>query len=199
MIQILNRSHKFRINLFGLILIIALGVTPNAVAQQGGFDVGFDVGGMAQDDNLGAETVFRSSIRLGYFLTDAFEIEAQSIATNRAKLNGEILWETNIEELSFSGQMLNGVFHFRVKESFVPFVMAGVGQVKAKVKGTEEISLDNSETAIQLGLGARLYLGKSRRGSIRFELSTLHHDLRTIDEDSTQISFSTGFCWRFRG
>ena len=170
-----------------LAFLLTLILSPAALAQKGGVEIGGDAGILEFDDELGGEQEFRGDFRAGYFFTDRLELE------------GQYLHATSIFDLALTAYMVNGVYHFRSADAgVVPYVLAGVGSADVEVTPffLGPVISDNG-TALQAALGVRFYVGDEHRGSWRLEVSALNED--TFDEDSTHLSLVGGFSWRFGG
>jgi opacity protein-like surface antigen len=153
---------------------------------KGNGEIGFDFGFAQVDDEITDDSGGRFSFRGGYFFSDLFQLEGQSTAIIVSEVEG-----TNVD-ITLSMFFVNAVFNFRPNEQLVPYALAGFGS--ANLEFSNGASIDDDSGAWQVAVGSRFFFGKSRRPSVRVELSYLSED--TFDESSSHVTAVVGFSWR---
>jgi hypothetical protein len=174
---------------WALILGVALAIASvSATGAAGSLDLGVGLGLMNIDDKTrawGGEDA-RAELRLGYFINDQLELEAQVIVRTP-----EAIFDNNFNK----ALMLNGVYYFLSDQKSQPYLLLGIGRIEMEGPGGWfGFGPDDEALAYQAALGARFY-PSSERFSIRVELSAISED--TFDERSVHFSLVGGVAWRF--
>lgn len=164
-------------------LILVLVATPPASAKEGEFELSIGAGLTALDDKLGGDTGGSLDLRLGYFVTDRFALELQSVHAS------------SVVDGAFTAHTLNALYHFDVEGDFVPYVLAGVGQAEVEIDELFVPSIEDDSTALRAAIGARFEIGQTGGWFSRVEISALHED--SFDEDATHVSIGILFGWNF--
>ena len=165
----------------GIALLALLAATP-AAAQKGGFDIGVGLGLVTLDDKLGNDTGSDLALRVGYFVTDRFELELRSSEAYSIVGGG------------FSAHTLSTVYHFAQMDGVVPFVLLGAGMADAEVDGIFREPIGDEGTALRAAFGTRFRFGEEKRASVRVELSFLNED--SFDEGATHAALTATTSWR---
>ena len=167
--------------------VVSLSVSPAlAGIGKGNGEIGFDFGLAQIDDEVTDDAGGRFSIRGGYFFSDLFQLEGQATAITVSEAEG-----TNVD-ISLSTFFVNAVFNFHPSKQLVPYALGGFGS--ANLEFSNGTSIDDDSNAWQIAVGSRFFFGKSKRPSVRVELSYLSEE--TFDENSNHISVVVGFSWR---
>lgn len=167
------------------VAVAAFAVVPvHAQMRAGQFEVGADLGVTQFDDKLGDDSDARVAIRGGYFVTRAFELEAQ-LATS-----------ATIFDQDLSTAMVNAVWNFGSDRRFSPYVLGGIGIATLQDNRLFSDNDEDSDLALQAAVGTRFWIGSASRWGIRVEASALNEE--TLDENSTHLTFSGGVVYRFR-
>ncbi len=170
----------------GIAALVLIFAAPG-FAQKGTFEVAAGVGLMKLDDKLGGDTGGALDLRVGYFLSDRFELEAQ------------YLQASTIVEGSFDALTLNALYHFETAGDFVPYLLFGAGQADTELdrplfSSEPSSSYADDGVAFRAGVGGRFWLGEHSRSSIRIELSAMNED--SFGDDATHVGFTGVFGWR---
>jgi len=183
----MRRCNRFCGGILLVLSAVSLAVSPAlAGIGKGNGEIGFDFGMAQVDDNVTDDSGGRFSFRGGYFFSDLFQLEGQSAAIVVSEAEG-----TNVD-ISLSTFFVNAVFNFHPSEQLVPYALAGFGT--ANLEYSSGISIDDDSGAWQVAVGSRFFFGKSKRPSVRVELSYLAEE--TFDESSNHVSAVVGFSWR---
>ncbi len=177
-----------------VLALLALAAPATADLQAGNGEIGVELG-FTNLEFVEEGNEFRWGLRGGYLFNRVFELEGQLWSTS-----GDIGDVGNIAgDVTFTSFFVNAVFntHFRNRRNIVPYGLIGVGYLDASVD-TENVNLDDSSLAFQLGLGSRFFLfGKGSSLALRAELSWLFED--TFDDRAGHPSIAIGLMWRIRG
>ena len=176
----MRRTRWHRIVFGGLLFLIAL--TANTRAKD--FEVGFGFGNLELDDGMGTDASIRLDVRAGLFVSRSVELEAQFVGASE------------VFGSSYSAYLVNGIFQFRANKTVVPYVLGGVGTAKTKIRsffGSQTGTLDGF--LAQFAAGTRFRLGKSKRNSIRLEVSALSG----VGGSATHYGVTAGYSYRFGG
>lgn len=165
-------------------LLLLLAATP-ATAQKGSFEIGVGAGLTDLGNKLGDDMGLSLDLRAGYFVTDRFELEVQNTQAS------------TILEGAFTANTLNAVYHFGDMEGHTSYVLIGAGTADAELDDLFSQSPEDDGTALRAAVGARSWLGEQNRASVRLEISALFED--SFGQDSTHISLTCNFGWRFGG
>jgi opacity protein-like surface antigen len=174
-----------RILLVAVAISMATGLAVGGIGGGNG-EIGFDFGFAQLDDEVSGDSGGRFSIRGGYFFTDLFQLEGQSAAIVVSEAEG-----TNID-ISLSTFFINAVFNFHPSDQLVPYALVGYGT--ANLEFSNGGSIDDNSGAWQVAAGTRFFIGKSKRASVRVDLSYMSEE--TFDESSSHFSAVVGFSWR---
>jgi len=177
--KISGEKLTLRALLFAALLVLA-GLPSEALAK--GFELGVGLGAMKLDDNLVGEEEPRYELRLGYLLSDDFELELQYAET------------TSVLDLELRLVMVNAVFNLRKNAHLVPYTLVGAGVATLKVTPLSEAPVEDDALAYQTAVGLRLYFGQGKRAALRVELSLLGEEAFF---SSSHMSLTTGVGWRF--
>jgi opacity protein-like surface antigen len=153
---------------------------------KGNSEVGFAFGFTQFDDNVTDDTGGRFDIRGGYLFSDLFQLEGQISASVAPEVEGTPI------DLTISTFFVNAVFNFHPGPQIVPYALVGLGSANLELSNGG--SFDDDSSAWQIAGGSRFFFGKSKRPSVRVEISYLSED--TFDEGSNHISATIGFSWR---
>jgi hypothetical protein len=172
-----------------MILGVALAlVSAPATGAAGSLDLGVGLGLMDIDGKTrgwGGEDP-RVELRLGYFINDQLELEAQVIVRTP---------ESVLDNNFGKALMLNGVYYFLSHQNSQPYLLLGIGRIEMEGPGGWlGFGHDDEALGYQAAIGVRFY-PSSERFSIRVELSAISED--TFDERSVHISLVGGVAWRF--
>jgi opacity protein-like surface antigen len=174
-----------RILLVAVAISMATGLAVGGIGGGNG-EIGFDFGFAQLDDEVSGDSGGRFSIRGGYFFTDLFQLEGQSAAIVVSEAEG-----TNID-ISLSTFFINAVFNFHPSDQLVPYALVGYGT--ANLEFSNGGSIDDNSGAWQVAAGTRFFIGKSKRASVRVDLSYMSEE--TFDESPSHFSAVGGLSWR---
>ena len=179
------RTKIFRTTTQATILfaLACLFIAAPASAQKGDFEIGAGIGLIELDDKLGGDGGLTADLRIGYFVTDRFQLEVQN---SRA---------SSIFDGSFDALTLNALYHWDRKTRIVPYVLVGLGRADVTLDKVPGAQQEDDATAFRAAIGARFWLGSKERASLRLELGALNED--SFDDDSTHLGISSVFSWRF--
>ncbi|MEM7587816.1 MAG: outer membrane beta-barrel protein [Acidobacteriota bacterium] len=170
-----------------LLIVLSLAFVASASAQQrGSFEIGLGIAALELDDKLGGDTGLGMEGRLGYFVTERFQLEIQHSSAS-AILDG-----------SFQATTLNGLFDFgRDRRFFSPYVLLGVGRAEVRLDRVIAGDATDDALALRAALGVRLDLGANDRTSLRLEVTGLREE--AFGSAATHVGLSSTFFWRFGG
>lgn len=152
---------------------------------KGSTELGLDVGGSMFDDEFEDDTATRFGARVGYFLTDNFELELEVART-----------DLNILESDLNTYMLNAGWNFQTGSHFVPYVQVGAGMADYQYdEFLGDTSLDDTGLALKGAVGTRIFFGEFDRVALRLEAGVQSIDV--LDETETAINFGAGVVFRF--
>ncbi len=186
--QTLRATHW---TLAALLALLSLTATPPVAAQEKGhFEIGLGLAALELDSKLGGDTGLGSEGRVGYFVTDRFQLEIQHTSAS-AILDG-----------SFQVTTLNGLYYFGSNQrSFSPYGLLGVGRAEVRLDDVIGFGVAGDATddtlAFRAALGARVALGTSDRTSLRLEATALKEE--AFGDDATHIGLSSTFFWHLGG
>lgn len=163
--------------LFGL-----LAAAP-ATAQEGSLEIGLGGGLIDLDEKLGGDSGLALDLRAGYFVTDRFEMEIQSVHAS------------SILEGSFRAHTLNALYHFSDRKGLVPYVLIGAGTADVELDCFFCPPVEDEGTALRAAAGGRFWLGERQRAAVRTELSALNED--AYGDNATHVGCTVVFSWRF--
>ena len=178
-----NSNFRNTIRATILVLLTCLCIAAPASAQRGDFEIGAGLGFAHLDDKLGGDGGLTAELRVGYFVTDRFQLEIQN---SRA---------SSIFDGSFDALTLNALYHWDRKTRIVPYVLVGLGRADVTLDKVPGAQQEDDATALRAAIGARFWLGSKERASLRLELGALNED--SFGDDSTHLGFSSVFSWRF--
>lgn len=169
----------------GVALVLA---SAPATAAAGNLDLGVGLGLMDIDHKTrswGGEDA-RAELRLGYFINDQLELEAQVMVRTP-----DSIFDNHFDK----ALMLNGIYYFLSHQQSQPYLLLGIGRIDMSGPGSWfSCGNDDEVLGYQAAIGARFY-PSSERFSIRVELSAISED--TFDERSLHVSLVGGVAWRF--
>lgn len=179
----IDQQTTMRLSTLCLFALIGVVASLPAAAQQGDFEVGAGLGFMELDDKLGGDSGLSADLRIGYFVTDRFQLEIQNTRASSI-LSG-----------SFDALTLNAIYHWDRKTRIVPYVLVGAGRADVDLDDFFGERPDDDGTALRAAVGARFWLGSKERASLRVEFGALNED--SFGEDSTHLGLTSSFSWRF--
>ena len=178
---------KNRIAVLVLVTLTMLPALGAAAAQdfigKGDVELGLDAGGSKFDSDFDDDTNARGALRLGYFLTDNFELELEVART-----------DLNILESDLNTYTLNASWNFQNGSHFVPYVQVGAGLAEYEFDeflGSDQV--DDSGLALKAAVGTRVFFGEFDRVALRLEAGVQSVDV--VDDTETSMNFGAGVEW----
>ena len=179
----LGLDTRTRLSVLFAFVLLGSTLASSASAQKGSFEVGAGLGLLRLDDNLGGDSGTGLDLRLGYHLTDRFEIQLQSLGAS------------SILDGSFRTTTLNVVYNVSPARRFVPYGILGFGRAEVELDPLRSDPVEDDGTALRAAIGGRFHIGPGDRAFVRLELGTLHE--RTFDRSSTHWGLTGVVSWRF--
>ncbi|MEM1178308.1 MAG: outer membrane beta-barrel protein [Acidobacteriota bacterium] len=158
--------------------------SPVAAQQRGDVEVGGGPGILELDDKLGGDTGLALDARVGFFVTDRFQLELQHTSASSV-LDG-----------SFRATTLNALYYFGPSRRFLsPYGLLGAGRADVRLDNILGPDAADEATALRAALGVRMGLGSSDYAALRVELSALRED--AFGDSATHLGLTVAFLWRF--
>jgi len=190
-----GRPRQARLWMGGLLVLGSIGLQATSARAQeavrkGDLELGLDLGWSGFQSNLVKPNGTRLSIYGDYHLTRRIALVADITC-----LGGSERAPADSLNFTLCTGSLGGSLDLRARSRLVPYLRMSVGQAQLDRDAREgEFDIDDRSAALEAAAGARLYLGKRRRMSVRAD--ALWTRAGVFEGWSTHTSVSLGVAYR---